>query len=120
MHRGEVKKLLQLRVSGILVSSHQHKPPFFRHSPPLLIFLGRVENLIYFYCDVIAKWNKKYLTVLLNYVITPSENYEKSTEIYNNAAAKNCKNFTKNWKIISQWKSWKSALDGAGRLAPTL
>ena len=34
------KKLLQLRVSGIHISSHQHKPPFFFGSAPLLTFFG--------------------------------------------------------------------------------
>ena len=34
VYRGETKKLLQLRDGGILLSSHQHKPPFFRFPPP--------------------------------------------------------------------------------------
>ena len=34
MYRGETEKLLQLRVSGILVSSHHCKPPFFSVPAP--------------------------------------------------------------------------------------
>ena len=50
------KKLLQLRVSGILISSHQHKPPFFRFSPPLLTFFGErciiiFAVILYWYLD---------------------------------------------------------------------
>ena len=35
------KKLLQLRVSGILISSHHCKPPFFRFPPPSLLISRR-------------------------------------------------------------------------------
>ena len=36
MYRGETEKLLQLRVSGIHISSQPCKPPFFRFPPPPL------------------------------------------------------------------------------------
>ena len=50
------KKLLQLRVSGILVSSHQHKPPFFSAPAPLLTFFGErciiiFAVILYWYLD---------------------------------------------------------------------
>ena len=70
----EGKKLLILRVSGILVSSQPCKPPFFRFAPPLLIFFGEwciiiFATILYWYLDGVI--------------------IDKSTEIYNNATAEN-------------------------------
>ena len=50
------KKLLQLRVSGILVSSHHCKPPFFSVPAPLLTFFGEwciiiFAIILYWYLD---------------------------------------------------------------------
>ena len=41
------KKLLQLRVSGIHISSSPNKPPFFRFPPPLLTFFGEQCIIIF-------------------------------------------------------------------------
>ena len=54
MHNG--KKLLQLRVSGILVSSQPCKPPFFSVPAPLLTFFGEwciiiFAVILYWYLD---------------------------------------------------------------------
>ena len=56
MYRGETEKLLQLRVSGILVSSHHCKPPFFSVPAPLLTFFGEwciiiFANILYWHLD---------------------------------------------------------------------
>ena len=56
MYRGETEKLLQLRVSGILISSQPCKPPFFSASPPLLTFFGEwciiiFPRFLYWYLD---------------------------------------------------------------------
>ena len=48
------KKLLQLRVSGILISSQPCKPPFFRFAPPLLTFFGEWCIIIF---AVILYWH---------------------------------------------------------------
>ena len=47
------KKLLQLRVSGILVSSQPCKPPFFSFLSPLLTFFGEWCIIIF---AVILYW----------------------------------------------------------------
>ena len=81
MYRGKGKKLLQLRVSGILLSSHQHKPPFFRFPPPLRLFIGGSGRVIYLGYDVIAKWNKKI--------------FDNATELCYNSQRKIMKNLLK-------------------------
>ena len=112
VYRGEVKN--SSSCVGVEYSSQATtaNPHFFRFPPPLCWFLGLGVYLFNFVATSLPSGIKKCLTLLLNYVITPSENYEKSTEIYNNATAKNWKNSAKNWNIITQWKSWKPALDG--------
>ena len=58
MYRGETEKLLQLRVSGIHISSHQHKPPFFFGSaPPLDIFWRVVYNYFCYYFILVFGWS---------------------------------------------------------------
>lgn len=80
-------------------------PHFFGSHPPPCWFLGRVVNLFNFVMILLPSGIKKYLTMLLKCVITPSENYEKSTEIYNNAAAKNWKN---SYAVEMKFIHWRS------------
>ena len=81
------KKLLQLRVSGILISSQPCKPPFFRFPPPPLdIFWRMVYN--YFCCYFILVFGRSYdVKNLLKYIIMLLRRIEKTL------------------RKISQWKS---------------
>ena len=92
------KKLLQLRVSGIHISSHHCKPPFFFGSrPPLDIFWRAVYN--YFSTLFILAFGRSYdVKNLLKFIIMLLRKIEKTL------------------RKISQWKSWKSALEKSGRL----
>ena len=77
IYRGETEKLLQLRDGGILLSSHQHKPPFFRFPPPPIdIYEFQVYN--YFSTLFILALEELW--------------FDEDTEIYNNATAENWKN----------------------------
>ena len=70
------EKLLQLRVSGILVSSHQHKPPFFRFPPPSPLISRAPSYFIYYLCYCITLAGTE-LLFDFHYVITkrPAENH---------------------------------------------
>ena len=96
-----VEKLLILRRDGILVSSPHLAPPFFRFAPPSPVDFSAVQEIYLFLLGIITGWEELWFEYLLCYNIML------------------LRKFFKNWKKSAQRKSWKPALDGAGRLHPS-
>ena len=77
MHNG--KKLLQLRVSGIHISSQPCKPPIFSVRTPLLIFSRSPSQKNYFCYNIILLLDE--LQFDFHYVITKCSSENLAVEI---------------------------------------